>query len=266
MSPHVSTLLAHTAPTAGLPPGALNLLLGTGDGAGKRLLDAKGASAVSLTGSSRAGAYVATVSAERGICYQTEMGGKNAVIVLKDCDLDRAANLTAAGAMRFAGQKCTATSRVIVAKEVAEVFRTKLEQAIKALRIGPVEDSSAAVGPLISESALIRLRQVRAGLTGDRIFEAPLPKDDRLARGFFFAPTVVYGADSDSIVANSELFGTILVAFEAEDLDHAIQIANQPGARACGAGVLYTDQDSRGTDMIEPMAFLAYGLDSSFSK
>jgi acyl-CoA reductase-like NAD-dependent aldehyde dehydrogenase len=227
MSPYVSTLLAQTAATAGLPSGALNLLLGTGDGAGKRLLEAKGVSAVSFTGSSRAGAYVATVSAERGLRYQTEMGGKNAAIVLKDGDLDRAANLTAAGAMRFAGQKCTATSRVIVAKEVAEDFRKKLEQAIKALPIGPVEDSSAAVGPLISESALIRLRQVRAGLAEDRIFEAPLPADDRFARGFFFAPTVVYGADSDSMVANSELFGPILVAFEAEDLDHAIQIANQ---------------------------------------
>ena len=128
MSPHVSTLLAQTAATAGLPPGALNLLLGTGDGAGKRLLDAKGVSAVSFTGSTRAGASVSAVSAERGLRYQTEMGGKNAAIVLKDGDLDRAANLTAAGAMRFAGQKCTATSRVIVAKEVAEAFRRNLSR------------------------------------------------------------------------------------------------------------------------------------------
>ena len=73
----------------------------------------------------------------------------------------------------------------------------------------------------------IRLRQVRAGLAAELIFEAPLPSDDRFARGFFFAPTVVYGADSNSMAASSKLFGPILVAFEVEDLDHAIQVANQ---------------------------------------
>lgn len=226
MSPYVSTLLAQTAASAGLPPGVLNLVLGSGDRAGNGLLHASGVNAVSFTGSLRIGAHVAAVAAERGLRYQTEMGGKNAAIVLKDCDLDRAASLTAGGAMRFAGQKCTATSRVIVAKEIAAPFREKLEQAIRALPIGPVDDSRAAVGPLISEAALNRIEQVRAGLAAACVFEASLPEDDRFARGFFSAPTVVYGAETDSVVATAELFGPILTVFESEDLDHAIEMAN----------------------------------------
>jgi acyl-CoA reductase-like NAD-dependent aldehyde dehydrogenase len=225
LSPHVSTLLAATVAKAGLPPGIFNLLLGAGE-TGEALLHSDSVCGVSFTGSSRVGARVAGIAAKRGIRYQTEMGGKNCVIVLKDADLDRAARLTAAGAMRYAGQKCTATSRVIVAKEVTQPFRDKIESAIKALAVGPVEDPQSAVGPVITEAARNRLQKIRNEIVADRIFEAPVPRPNPFSRGFFYPPTVVYGASPDSLVATAELFGPVLVSVEAEDLDHAIELAN----------------------------------------
>jgi len=227
LSPHVSTLLVEMAAKAGLPPGVLNLVLGTGEGAGEELLKCDGVHALSFTGSSRVGAHIAGVAARRGFRYQTEMGGKNAAIVLQDADLDRAASLTAGGAMRYAGQKCTATSRVIAAKEIAKVFWKKLEEAILALPIGPVDDPKSAVGPLITEASRNRLQEVRNGFVGQDIFEVPVPSGPRFLHGFFYPPTVVYGARPDSFVGTNELFGPVLAAFEGEDLDHAIEVVNR---------------------------------------
>jgi alpha-ketoglutaric semialdehyde dehydrogenase len=225
LSPHVATLLAATAAQAGLPPGLFNLVLGAAE-AGEALLYSERVRAVSFTGSSQVGARVAGIAAKRGIRYQTEMGGKNCAIVLKDADLDRAAGLTAAGAMRYAGQKCTATSRVIVAREIAEPFRLKLESAIEALRVGPADDPNTAVGPVITEPARNRLQKIRRDIAAERIFEVAIPAKDPFAQGFFVPPTVVYGPSPDSFVATTELFGPLLVVLEAEDLDHAIHLAN----------------------------------------
>jgi alpha-ketoglutaric semialdehyde dehydrogenase len=225
-SPYLSTLLMETAREAGLPPGALNLVLGTGESAGEAVLECDGIDAVSFTGSSRIGAHVASVSAKRGIRCQTEMGGKNCSIVLQDADLERAARLTASGAMRYAGQKCTATSRVIVRREVFGEFRKKLEEAIRGLPLGPVEDPNAAVGPLISEASRTRLREIRKRVVAEDVFEVAVPMEDSFRKGFFYPPTVIYGASADSVVATEELFGPVLVALEAEDLDHAIRLAN----------------------------------------
>jgi acyl-CoA reductase-like NAD-dependent aldehyde dehydrogenase len=227
LSPLVSTLLARTASEAGLPPGVLNVLLGTGEIIGAALLEAKGIAAVSFTGSSQVGGYVAAVCARRGVRYQTEMGGKNCAIVLEDADLDRAALLTAGGAMRYAGQKCTATSRVIVARKIFPEFRKKLEEAIGQLPLGPVEDPKAAVGPLISEASRNRLERIRRDVVGGDIFELPIPSEDSFGRGFFYPPTVIYGASKNSRVASEELFGPVLVALEATDYEEAITLANR---------------------------------------
>lgn len=227
LSPYASTLLARTAKDAGLPPGVFNLLLGTGEKLGDALLRAEPVRAVSFTGSSGVGARVASIGAARNIRYQTEMGGKNSAIVLMDADLDRAARLTAAGAMRYAGQKCTATSRVIVAKEVAAAFAGKLESTIRDLPLGPVTDPKAAIGPVISEAARDYLRAVCNQVSAERVFELPIPDEDGFKRGFFYPPTVVYGAEPDSVVASTELFGPVLAVFPAEDLSHAIELANR---------------------------------------
>ena len=152
MSSQSAAVLAECAATAGLPRGTFNVVHGTGDVVGKALVAAEPVRAVSFTGSSRVGATVAAAAAARNIRYQTEMGGKNVAIVMPDADLRQAAALAAGGAMRYAGQKCTATSRVVVARQVEDAFLAELRAQVAALPIGPVTDSAAAIGPVISEN------------------------------------------------------------------------------------------------------------------
>ncbi|SRR6266536_321669 len=224
---HVATLLAETAASAQLPSGVFNVVLGTGSVIGEPLLRAEEVRAVSFTGSSAVGARVAAIAAERNIRFQTEMGGKNVAIVARDADLDLAASLTSAGAMRYAGQKCTATSRVVVDKTIKEPFLEKLIRQIEALPLGPVTDPNAVVGPLISHDARQSIRQVLDTVTAERVVAGVLPDDDHFNKGFYFAPTLVAGVDPDSILAQQELFGPVLASIVADDFEQAIELANR---------------------------------------
>jgi aldehyde dehydrogenase (NAD+) len=224
---HTASLLAETALQAELPPGTFNVLLGSGSLLGEPLLRQAAVRGVSFTGSGPVGARVAAVAAERNIRYQTEMGGKNVAIVLADADLERAAALTASGAMRFAGQKCTATSRVVVAREVEDAFLSRLKAQAEALPLGPVTDPSAAVGPLISEAAREYVTRSLARTSARRVTGGVPPADARFARGFFFEPTVLSEVPEDSVVAQEELFAPVLASFAADDLEHALALANR---------------------------------------
>ncbi len=226
MASHVATLLAQTAQAAGLPAGVFNVLPGAGSSVGEGLLRDPNVSAVSFTGSGRVGAVVAAVAAERNIRYQTEMGGKNVAIVLPDADVAQAASLTAAGAMRYAGQKCTATSRVVVAHEVEGPFLAELRRQVDGLVLGPVTAPNAAVGPVISEQARDAIRRTLDASNAERVYEGKVPETAEFANGWFLPPIVVRGASTDSELAQRELFGPVLAMFAAEDLDHAIDIAN----------------------------------------
>ena len=224
----VASLLAETAAAAELPAGVFNVVPGGGPTVGAALIAADGVRGVSFTGSAAVGAAVAAVCARRNVRYQTEMGGKNVVIVAADADLDRAAALTAAGAMRYAGQKCTATSRVVAVRTVADRFLGKLKEQIEALPLGPVTDPRAAVGPLISARARDRVRSMLAGVEAAAVVTGGgEPADDRFRKGFFFAPTVVRDVAPDAPLATEEVFGPVLAAFAADDLEEAVTLANR---------------------------------------
>jgi acyl-CoA reductase-like NAD-dependent aldehyde dehydrogenase len=229
-APHVATVLAETAAAAALPGGVFNVVLGDGEAVGEPLLRDPRLAAVSFTGSAAVGARVAALAAARNLRCQTEMGGKNVAIVLPDADLDLAAALTAGGAMRFAGQKCTATSRVVVARQVAEPFFARLKAQVEALPLGPVTDPAAAVGPLIRDRARRFVQEAVTAATAARartVCGGAPPADPRFARGWFFTPTVLAEVPEDSAVAREELFGPVLAAFAADDLDHALALANR---------------------------------------
>jgi len=226
MSSHVALLLAETASAAALPPGVFNVLPGSGAAVGEALVRAPEVAAVSFTGSGRIGAMVASIAAERNIRYQTEMGGKNVAIVLPDADIAQAASLTAAGAMRYAGQKCTATSRVVVAHEVEGPFLAELRRQVEGLVLGPVTAANAAVGPVISEQARDSIRRALEASDAERVYEGRIPDTGDFANGWFIPPTVLRGAATDSDIAQRELFGPVLAMFPADDLDHAISLAN----------------------------------------
>ena len=227
LSSYTATLLADTARQAGVPPGVFNVVLGTGAAAGAPLLRASDVRGISFTGSARVGREVAAVAAERNVRYQTEMGGKNVVVVLDDADIERAATLTAAGAMRFAGQKCTATSRAIVMKGVEPQFLDALRTQVDALRIGPVTEPDAAVGPVITSRARDGIRRTLDAAGAEVLHEAALPDGDALADGNYLAPLVVRGTDPDAALAQQELFGPVLATFVAGSVDEAIALANR---------------------------------------
>ncbi|HEX7117782.1 MAG TPA: aldehyde dehydrogenase family protein [Longimicrobiales bacterium] len=226
-SARMAELLAETAHAAELPAGVFNVVQGSGGVVGEALLREEAVRAVSFTGSTRVGAEVARIAAERNIRYQTEMGGKNVVIVAPDADLELAARLTAAGAMRYAGQKCTATSRAVVVRSVEDAFLRKLREQVEALPLGPVDDASAAVGPLITADAREGIRRAVAEAGGTRVCGGSAPEAEPFSRGFYFSPTVIRDVDPASPLAQDELFGPVLATFSAADMDEAIALANR---------------------------------------
>jgi aldehyde dehydrogenase (NAD+) len=224
-SPRMAHLLAETAIASGLPAGVFNVIHGDGS-TGAALVAHEQVRAVSFTGSQGVGARVAVVAAERNVRVQTEMGGKNVVIVARDADLDRAAALTAAGAMRYAGQKCTATSRVIVERPVEAAFLARLEAAMAALPLGPVDDPACAIGPLITTESKARIEHVLGANQAETLFGGKLPDDARYRVGNWFAPRVIRFGGAGEPLALTELFGPVLGVLVADDLDHALAMAN----------------------------------------
>ena len=224
-SPRMAHLLAETAIAAKLPAGVFNVVHGDGS-TGAALVAHAQVRAVSFTGSQGVGARVAATAAARNIRAQTEMGGKNVVIVAHDADLDRAAALTAAGAMRYAGQKCTATSRVIVDARVETEFVARLEAAVAALPLGPVDDPGCAIGPLVTPESRARIEGALRTHGAVPAFGGKLPDDARYHTGNWFAPRAIRLRGADDPLALTELFGPVLGILVADNLDHALAMAN----------------------------------------
>lgn len=215
----VGYLLAETAMDAGLPPGVFNVLIGTGPMVGEPLLLQPEIKAMSFTGSHRIGMRLSQLAATQNVKFQGEMGGKNAAIVLKDADLEQAANLIAGGAFRYAGQKCTATSRLIVDRSVADALLARIQVLAEGFLLDPVTDPKCAIGPMISEDA-------RAKVMGALGKHAPkLPSTE----GSFMPPVIVRGLGASDALAQDELFAPILSVIEAESFDEAISTANATG-------------------------------------
>jgi alpha-ketoglutaric semialdehyde dehydrogenase len=183
--------------------------------------------ALSFTGSTAAGTAVAHEAIRTGARYQAEMGGKNASVVLADADLEFAAATIAAGSMGYAGQKCTATSRVIVEERVADRFAELLADEIVSLKVGNPAEEETDVGPLIEPSAVARVTGFveRALATGAHLVLGgrALPELGEC----FFEPTLVADVDPDAELALTEVFGPVLALLRARDADEALSLANR---------------------------------------
>jgi alpha-ketoglutaric semialdehyde dehydrogenase len=204
-----------------LPSGVLTVLTGLAE-TGAALVDT--ADAISFTGSVAAGQAVARRAVTRGIPVQCEMGGQNAAIVLPDADQDAAATAIAAAAMGYAGQKCTATSRVIVVGDPAP-FAERLAAAVEALPVGDPADPATVVGPLIESRPResIRTAVERATAGGARLLTgARQPGGD----GWFQAPTVLTDVPPGDDLLSEEYFGPVCVVLPAESAEAAARTAN----------------------------------------
>lgn len=216
-----SDLLVRTAHAAGLPPGAIALLHGDGE-TGASLCAEPGVAAVSFTGSGAAGRRVAVACTERGARVQAEMGGKNVAVILADADLPRAARAVAGGAFRYAGQKCTATSRVVVDAAVLGPFVDELRKAAAELAVLPPQEERCAVGPVISHDARSRIDAAVAAAGGETLWSGTVPR----APGHWVVPQILGGLAPDASLAQQELFGPVLCLFTAGGIDDAIRLAN----------------------------------------
>jgi acyl-CoA reductase-like NAD-dependent aldehyde dehydrogenase len=228
-APLLGAMIAKMWAEVGLPEGVFNLVTGSGGAVGNELVSNMGVNAVSFTGSTRVGYGIAVESAKRGNRYQLEMGGKNPVIVLPDADLDQAATITVSGAMKYSGQKCTATSRAIVVGGVMEEFTSLVVEKTKALKIGPGAVPENIVVPVIDQASKDNIAAaIKRGLDdgGQVLAGGGVPKGGAYDKGTFVEPTVITKVAPDAFVACEEIFGPVLSIIPAANYEEALRIAN----------------------------------------
>lgn len=221
-APEATACALRLAALLGLPEDVLTVVPG-GAEEGNALVSA--ADVVSFTGSTAVGQAVIRTTTERGIPVQAEMGGLNAALVLPDADIERAAAQVASAIAGFAGQKCTATSRVIAVGSAYEPLRDALAKALAALPAADPALPSTACGPVISAAALVRLTgAIDSALLGGA---AVLTGAERPAReGWFIEPTLLADVPAGHPLLAEEFFGPVAVLLRAESVDEAIALAN----------------------------------------
>jgi aldehyde dehydrogenase (NAD+) len=214
---------------AGLPAGVLNLVTGPGGQVGTALVESPDVKGISFTGSTEIGTELYSESAKRLKKVQAEMGGKNAVIVLSDADMDKAMNGIVQGAFGSTGQRCTATSRVIVEEDVYDRFMTELIERTSKLIIGDGLDASMDIAPLASQNQKDKvLEYIGIGTEegAELAFGGRNMTGGEFDEGYYVEPTVFTGVTPDMRIAREEIFGPVLTVFKAKDLKEAIGIAN----------------------------------------
>jgi RHH-type proline utilization regulon transcriptional repressor/proline dehydrogenase/delta 1-pyrroline-5-carboxylate dehydrogenase len=229
---------------AGVPPGALALLPGRGEQVGPPLVEHPDVATIVFTGSRAVGlainAQAAAASATAGARLVkrviAEMGGKNAIIVDDDADLDEAVAAVVRSAFGFQGQKCSACSRAIVLANVHDAFVARLAGAVRSLAVGPAADPGTQVGPVVDREAFERVRSfIDLGRRTAKELAA-VDVGSLADRGWFVGPHVFADVDPAGPLGQEEIFGPVLAVLRARDFDHAIEIANGT-AYALTAGV-----------------------------
>lgn len=214
---------------AGLPPGVVNIVCGFGPDAGAPLVEHPDVRAISFTGSSEVGSLVAQRAAALFKPVSLEMGGKNAQIVLDDANLDLALEGALWGGFGTTGQRCTATSRILLQKGIASRFTTRFVARAKSLRVGNGLVEGTEVGPQVN-AAQIETSTKYAAIAqaeGAKLLAGGLPLTEGLhAKGTFFAPTVFGGVTPSMQIAREEVFGPVVSLIEFSTFEEAIQIAN----------------------------------------
>jgi acyl-CoA reductase-like NAD-dependent aldehyde dehydrogenase len=221
--------LVQTLIDAGLPPGVVNIVAGLGPNAGAPLVEHPDVRAISFTGSSEIGSLVGQRAAATFKPVSLEMGGKNAQIVLADANLELALNGALWGAFGTTGQRCTATSRILLQGGIASEFTREFVARVKALRVGNGLEESVEVGPQVNEAQIetstkyveIAIKEGAELLTGGRALT-----DGIYANGTFFEPTVFSQVTPKMRIAREEVFGPVVSLIEFDTFEEALEIAN----------------------------------------
>jgi aldehyde dehydrogenase (NAD+) len=236
-TPAIAAALAEIIWECGAPAGVFNLIFGPG-AMGQALVEHPGVDGISFTGSQHVGAGVARAAVERQARVQLEMGGKNPLIVLDDCDLDRAVAVALDGSFFATGQRCTASSRLIVQDGVHDRFVAALAEKVRALRVGDALDPDTQMGPAVSEAQretsydYMRIAQDDGGriITGGERLTLDKP-------GWYVQPTLVADTHKDMRINCEEVFGPVATTVRVKDYEEALAVAND-GDFGLSAGIV----------------------------
>jgi len=232
-TPVIAAHLARILEAAGAPPGTVNYLPCPGGEVGDFLVRHAGVDLIAFTGSMEVGLGIISQAAQHPAAEGVkkviaEMGGKNAIIVDSDADLDVAVAEVVLSAFHYSGQKCSAASRVIVLEAAYDDFVRRLVEATRSLRVGPPEDPAMRVGPVITAEAAEKIGGfIERGKAEARVAAAVEPPDGGWpGGGFYVAPHVFVDVRPDAVIAQEEIFGPVVAVMKAADMDEALAIAN----------------------------------------
>ena len=257
--------LVRACEEAGIPPGVVNLVTGFGETVGAAMTSHPGLRLISFTGSTETGRLVASACAERNAICSLEMGGKNAIMVMEDADIDLAIEGAVWGAFGTSGQRCTASSRLIVHRKVYKQFVNKLVQRAQALRVGNGADPKTEMGPVINAEAVEKILSyidigrnedgAKLACGGNRLTKGAY------ANGFYIEPTVFTDVAPEMRIAQEEIFGPVTAVIPAKSLADAIEIAN--GVRYGLSAAIYTRDVNRAFSAMNDMYTGIFYINSS---
>nr|WP_276553349.1 aldehyde dehydrogenase family protein [Cupriavidus gilardii] len=225
--PGSSWALAEILSRSGLPAGAFNLVLGRGRDVGQRMVEHPQIDAISFTGSVATGRNIAAQACQRLAKFQLEMGGKNPLVVTDDADLELAVEVALQGSFYSTGQRCTASSRIIVTHGIHDRFVARLAERTAALVVGDARDARTQIGPVVDARqleqderyiAIGKAEGARLACGGERL---SLDKD-----GFYLSPALFVDCSNDMRIAREEIFGPVAAVIAARDYEEALALAN----------------------------------------
>ncbi len=228
---------------AGLPPGIVNVLAGTGRDVGVPLVKHPDVKMVSFTGGTATGRAIGVIAAEKLMPVALELGGKSPHIVFADADLDKAVDQIIGGIFISGGQSCVAGSRLFVQRSVRDAFVARLKEKAQALRVDLPDAKGAQIGPMASFQHRARVEALVAqgrAENGEVILGGARPSDARLGDGAFYSPTIFTGLDMSATICREEIFGPVLCVLPFDDEDDLVAQANDT-AYGLAAGIWTAD-------------------------
>jgi len=249
-SPTIACKMFEILAEAGLPEGVLNFLPGSGGEIGDPLVEHPRTRFIAFTGSKPVGLRINELAAKHqpGQLWIkrviAEMGGKDAIVVDSEADLDKAVEGVAVSAFGYQGQKCSACSRAIVVDSIYDKFVEKLKARVEKISVGPSDDPSKYMGPVINEKAMKSiLSYIEAGKKEGRLLAGGGAAQTGGDAGYFVQPTVIADVDRKARIAQEEIFGPVLAVIRARDFDDALRIANDTEYGLTGA--VFTDNPQK---------------------
>lgn len=227
-TPAISAAFVKVFEEAGIPPGVFNLLMAPGADVAKALVSHPDVRVLSFTGSTTTGRAIAEAAGKLNKKLSLEMGGKNAIIVMDDANIELVTDATLWAAFGTTGQRCTAASRLIVQKGIAGKIKEALVERARKLKLGDGLDPNVEVGPVINRVSLERIHNfVQIGQKEGARALIGASVADVNGRGFFYSPTLFDGVKPGSTLEAEEIFGPVLSIIEVESLDEAIEVNNR---------------------------------------